>query len=1571
MSGKLEARTLHFDFSSFSKERELSLLAADGRRVVLKRYADHPAKLDEHRARNAALGMIPEGEVRKLTHFCEDIPMSASKVCLRRVVFPSLDDHPLPEIAMVFPYIPRSHVIAAHSRFYRNGRRPTHPYELHAYGAPHEHYQRLLRNGRAGVPLDVHFAAEDIQPPGKTAQTIVLNHPELGSVNPGVMPFVKNEYLNPLTNPDMSDFVQYIQRTQPGEGSYTWYNKSWVMWAKNADGTGDMVPAEVNTDIVYKGGVKVTDWPTPPNCDYKGMGTYNLTDEYDPPKGNPANESVITAAGPTVRGTLLGTKNDDNLNGLLWTKQNGVTQTAPAAPNVVNAPAPRARPQGAAAPAAAAGAGSAAKGFTVKNLTSSYGLDIYDLSFDFGSKTVTLPLKNWPSRYLGAYVQFLKEDGTPIKRSDIPNWPDLLPLDFLQKLLQASDSKNYLTWLSSGNAIFGIPVPPLTQTTDLKFLWPNDASRALVLLGGLGCASGFRDWDSDVDVVGVLGTGIVNYGVGVIMLGLNVYVINPFIAGLSGDDAIGFYVCAAIIGADLLIIGIRNSDSSAGKMILSKLAGIAASAIFGFIMKKAIGAAAKKFLQIFFDLTAEFMSELTAEEAVEAVPVAGWALRVVAIAADVAGLAATTIECILSPATYSLEVLHTMDLTVTVKPDPAHGKAGFKPVWPAVSDHYVIQVKYPSASNQEGGTTYTKAGPMPGQHDDYIVVTFPGIPAGGKIQVVANIYSSTDWLAGTWSSGWIDAQPDTNDELTAGGSIVEFLVPLTASTSYSQKQTVGYDQTKKHFWLVSAFSVDAGLVPDFDKGGSPDAAIRTAFTANGNTLSSAATIAVNTKMQSWTVTDSQSGANFAVAAKQIFIGTVFQLSLSTYQGALNAGGATPSSIAGQFDNQQYPLPAGTQITVVTSSQKWTIGLPGQLPLFELDTNGSNIDVKQTGYELTVQNTAQPAPPLPSTYPLPGSPTGNALGALQNIIINDKQFQLGYAYLASGQNMPLDNQQGNTNLPMYGMQSISTLGQPQDQIIQPTKGFSQPTFLAYDQFGLTPLFFLAASYAAKLKNGPVDADVAKQFAAFGYGLPANSVVATVTANKDWTIGVSGQTPLFELRLETVMDQGKQVQQLNIYSYPVPLLDNFFLEPQPVVQQQPLNFYLRGVKLDLPPGEYTFNYSTPSDPNIWGIFQNQTPFQELAVHPNGYVVGLDNTNAKMFVLKLPANAVAPAQAPLAMPLSGKGGREGLLDSPQAMTVAADGRILVLETGTRYLPQPRVQAFDVKGNPVPSFAVNQPSFQITGAGADAIIKQLDDRVVSPTLLQLFQQNFVPALAAKAVLNDSLKTVAADLDKKTFDNILLATFQDFGLANDKSKTTDFTVTVTQPGKLWFVTDTVSSAVYDVRMMTDPTTGFEAIDVFFQFGLAITIRSPGNDWKIEDSVNGMTFEVTKDAKSSTLTVQQLSSWMPLRKQTVQGSLSYLDIASETKGYIYVLSVIDNNYNSTKNPKDLTFQLDLYSPDGSPLLKQPQPGVNAGKITVDQHRSLFSLNFNVVIGPNTRTEPGVSQWIPSTPSPAT
>lgn len=1553
-----EIRTLHFDLSLYSPDLEFTLLAGLGEKRILHRYADHPSRLDEHRAANPALALLPEASLARITHFVEAAPLCAVKPTLRRVVFPSLDDHPLPEIALVFPHVPESHIAAAHARFWRDAPLP-HLAEMSHYGVAHEALLAHPMARSAGDLVRLHIAAANVKPAFVTAQTIALNHPELGNVGPGVMEYLRQTYLDPTVNPDMSDFVQYIQQTSPSVGSFTWYNKSWAMWSADPSGKGtDLEPAELNTDLRTRDGrIDPDKWPKPRGKDYHGMPTYDLTDEYDPPAGDPANPGVIEAASATVSGALLGSKNDRKMNGILWNRQDGVTETAP------QAPAP-ARSRAAARPAAMEAA--PARGFSLKNRTSAYGLYLYDLSYDAGTKQLSFPVKNWPSRYLGAYVQFFRQDGTVIGRADIPGWPDKVPLEFVKPIMQPSDSKNYLAYMSSGAAIFGAPVPPLTQITDLAFPWPGEASRALILLGGLGCAAGFSDWDVDVDLVGTLATGIINYGVGAIMLLANVYIINPFIEFLKSEWGIGFFAICGFIGAAGVAVGVATFDRSAGKMILSKLSSIAASAVFGALANRAIMAGAKQAVEKFTEATAEMVAEMTAEEILEEVPVAGWALRVVSIAADVASLAATTVECVLSPATYSLEILHSMDLRVTVRPDPTHGKDGFAPVWPAVADHWVVQVRYPAGADAEGGTTFTQAGPMPGASDP-IDIIFPGIPAGGKIEVTALVYSATDWIAGRWSSGWINAAPDASDTLATGGSIVEMLVPLTGATRYQHRKSIGYDATAGHYWQVVAFGIDAALVVPLDKGGAPDPALVQAFAGKGNALSAASSIAVTTPLAAWTLSDPTTGDSFAMSARNLTRVEVFRLPLATYKGALDASGPVAPAVSDAFSTAGHALPADAQVTAVAAGSHWTIAGKGLLPAFDLAAEAGEIVVRETGWEIGVENTRLAAPPLPAEYPLVAAASGNTLGGLQNIVHNNHQFQLGYAYLASGQNIPVDDRPGPTNAPIHAMQSISTLGSPQVQIYQPTRGFTQPVFLAYDQFGLTPLFVLDAALVGDLADGPVAAPVGTEFAAFGHPLDATAIVTTVTPGKSWTIGLPGDGPTFDLRLGTAEVDGKTGDQLQVFSYPVPGLDNFFLEPQPTGGQGVPDYHLRAVDLAKSPGEYGLD---DADKGIWGVFSNPSPFQAVAVHPNGYAVALDNKNAKLFVVKLPAAACDAATAPVAMPLSGKGGLEGLMDGPQAMTVTADGRILVLETGTSYIDGPRIQAFDVKGNRVPCFSVNQPGFVIAD-GAAQIAADLDDRTVSQTLLGLFQRNFTPATGASAVIDSpDVAGVAADLDQGVVDERFIAVLVHYGLARDGDAPADFAVTVTEAGKLWYVSAKKTGAVWDVRATTAPNSGAPLIDIWMQFGLAITLRSAGHAWTIEDSVHAMTFSVGKAATSDDLTVQQLSSFMPLRPQSVTGTLTYLDLASETKGYVYVLSVIDNNYNSSHRPGDLVFQLDIYSPDGTPLLDAPQTGLNAGKITVDQYRSLYSLNFNVVIGPDTRTEPGVSQWTPSTPVPA-
>jgi hypothetical protein len=86
---------------------------------------------------------------------------------------------------------------------------------------------------------------------------------------------------------------------------------------------------------------------------------------------------------------------------------------------------------------------------------------------------------------------------------------------------------------------------------------------------------------------------------------------------------------------------------------------------------------------------------------------------------------------------------------------------------------------------------------------------------------------------------------------------------------------------------------------------------------------------------------------------------------------------------------------------------------------------------------------------------------------------------------------------------------------------------------------------------------------------------------------------------------------------------------------------------------------------------------------------------------------------------------------------------------------------------------------------------------------------------------------------------------------------------------------------------------------------------------------------------------------------------TYLDLAVEAKGYLYVLRYVDS-----KSPEN--YMVDLYEPDGSFLVSTPR--VTADKITVDILRNMFTLNYELILGKGGRPEPSVSLWIPPAPA---
>jgi hypothetical protein len=170
---------------------------------------------------------------------------------------------------------------------------------------------------------------------------------------------------------------------------------------------------------------------------------------------------------------------------------------------------------------------------------------------------------------------------------------------------------------------------------------------------------------------------------------------------------------------------------------------------------------------------------------------------------------------------------------------------------------------------------------------------------------------------------------------------------------------------------------------------------------------------------------------------------------------------------------------------------------------------------------------------------------------------------------------------------------------------------------------------------------------------------------------------------------------------------------------------LNFYfdprndgnhLRQVVLN---GKTPFNLNTGQS---WGHFNEQ--MDSLAIHRAGYVVGINNANSKLEVLKLPGAPVADNQAPVATLLCGLGDRPGLLHNPVAIDTTSDGRILILEgtfTSFGMNAAPRIQALDVYGNPVNCF---------TGGAASQIALHTESSSVTCLDMCVEQQGYIYVL-------------------------------------------------------------------------------------------------------------------------------------------------------------------------------------------------------------------------------------------------
>jgi hypothetical protein len=429
--------------------------------------------------------------------------------------------------------------------------------------------------------------------------------------------------------------------------------------------------------------------------------------------------------------SLQQSKNDPDLQNQCWTVQPGTTQVP-----MATAPVGLVR--------------DAEANYTVKELTPQSGVE-HNFSYDPTTSTATFSLKNYYVRWLQVCVDQYGPDGKKV------------------------GSTQTLGQQSPVDTIMSVPLPP--DWSDYPFTFQEGASSATVSYGGLGQTPFSWDYDGG----GIIWTSVFCFGIPTMFIALGV-------AADQGGKAWSDLTKSVVSKASAFVeagaegpLGDAVTQSFALTDVLYAAANCGGSLLTSLITDSAQTA-----------LKAYITAALGEGAAEKAAPFLGWAALAVGAAADTASMIETSVEVARSPATMSVDVERTLDVAVTVDPDPRHQKQ-----WPATATHYTITVTY------EDGTARVYDGQLsPTTQEGPIGHTFTDLPSGGNITVLACFYSSTGWLAGQGSSSSIAAQPGQGSTLTVPAfAITENLVPLSAATTYTLKEKLAI-QSGSRVWLA-------------------------------------------------------------------------------------------------------------------------------------------------------------------------------------------------------------------------------------------------------------------------------------------------------------------------------------------------------------------------------------------------------------------------------------------------------------------------------------------------------------------------------------------------------------------------------------------------------------------------------------------------------------------------------------------------------------------------------------------------------------------------------------------------